>query len=337
MTTTSLVRSKSSSSNGVTKFKILVTHPEIAKEALDLMSQTCELIICDSVPPNRSEILQKIKGVDGVFWGYHNPLDKEILDAAGPQLKSISTFSTGIDYVNVAELKRRKIPLGHTDVNYAVAELAMGLMLSAARRFHEGYGKIASSTWVNCHIEWMCGHEIRGSTVGFFGFGMIGQSIAQLLKGFNVQRMIYTTPTPVSKNVEMTYNASHVSFEDLLVQSDFLFIAAPLTPETKGIFNAEAFSKMKNTAVLINIARGPIVNQDDLYTALKTKQIFSAGIDVMYPEPLPADDKLLTLPNIVITPHIGSCTKKTRTEMAIVAAKNVLKGLAGEPMLSPAY
>lgn len=179
-----------------------------------------------------------------------------------------------------------------------------------------------SSTWENYHIEWMWGQEIRDSTVGFFGFGGIGQTIAKRLKGFEVGRILYTTRKPVDKEIESEFNASKVPFGELLAQSDFLFIAAPLTPETEGIFNSTAFPKMKKTAVLINIARGrmfcvlfsiiyeyklifgmyvsvtAIVNQDDLYEALKTNQIFSAGIDVMNPEPLPANDKLLTLPNI---------------------------------------
>ncbi|XP_019892166.2 glyoxylate reductase/hydroxypyruvate reductase isoform X1 [Musca domestica] len=337
--TTPKVESSEENSSEEETFKILVTHPEVPQEALDLMSRGCKLIMCESLPPNRTEILQKAKGVHGMFWGSHIPLDKEVLDVAGPQLKSISTMSAGIDYVDVEELKKRKIPLGHTPIvlSDAVADLAMGLMLSAARRFHEGRTKIDSSTWENYHIEWMWGQDVRDSTVGFFGFGSIGQAIAKRLKGFDIERVLYTTRRPIDKKLEKQFNAQKVEFHELLGQSDFLFIAAPLTPETEGIFNSTAFPKMKKTAVLINIARGPIVNQDDLYTALKTNQIFSAGIDVMNPEPLPANDKLLTLPNIVITPHIGSATKRTRTDMATIAAHNVLRGLVGEPMLSPAY
>ncbi|KAM7352330.1 glyoxylate reductase/hydroxypyruvate reductase-like [Cochliomyia hominivorax] len=318
--------------------KILVTHPEVPKEALELMSN-CEVIVCQSLPPNRSEILEKVKGVHGLFWGGHDTLNAEILNTAGPQLKSISTMSAGIDYVDVGELKKRKIPLGHTPIvlNNAVADLAIGLMLSAARRFHEGRNKIDGSTWENYHIDWMWGQDIRDSTVGFFGFGGIGQTIARRLRGFDIDRILYTTRKPISKNLEEEFKASKVPFNELLEESDILFIAAPLTPETEGIFNSTAFPKMKNNAVLINIARGQIINQDDLYEALKTRQIFAAGLDVMTPEPLPANHKLLSLPNLVVTPHIGSATKRTRTDMAIIAAHNVLRGVAGEPMMSPAY
>ena len=123
-----------------TTFKILVTHPEVPEEALDLLKRSCEVIVLQSVPPKRSEILEKIRGVHGLYWASHEPLNAQILDAAGPQLKSISTLSAGIDYVDLAEIKKRKIPLGHTPtvLNEAVADLAIGLMIAAARRFHEG-------------------------------------------------------------------------------------------------------------------------------------------------------------------------------------------------------
>ncbi|KAI9584191.1 glyoxylate reductase/hydroxypyruvate reductase-like [Glossina fuscipes] len=320
-------------------YKVLVTHPEVPKEALDLLSQVTEVIVCESLPPNRTEILEKAKGVHAFLWGSHEPLNDQVLKAAGPQLKAITTMSAGIDYVDVELLKSHKIPLGHTPIvlSAAVADLAMGLMLAAARRLQEGRRKIETSTWENYHINWMWGQDIRNATVGFYGFGNIGQTIAQRLQGFDIAGILYTTRHAIGEDKEKQFNAKKVPFTELVEKSDIIFIAAPLTPETQGAFNSTAFQQMKPTAVLVNIARGPIVNQKDLYTALKTQQIFAAGIDVVDSEPLPADDPLLTLPNIVITPHIGSATKRTRTDMAIVAAHNILRGLAGEPMFSPAY
>lgn len=125
-------------------FKVLVTHPEVPQEGIDILKENCEIIRVDSVPTDRAELLCKIVGVDGVFWGGHEPLNAEVLDAAGPQLKSISTMSAGIDYVDVPEVKKRKIPLGHTPtvLNTAVADLAVGLLIAAGRRFHEGRKKI---------------------------------------------------------------------------------------------------------------------------------------------------------------------------------------------------
>ncbi|XP_017491151.1 PREDICTED: glyoxylate reductase/hydroxypyruvate reductase-like isoform X2 [Rhagoletis zephyria] len=321
------------------KFKILVTHPEVPQVAIDLLSRSCEVIVVQSLPPKRSEILEKAKGVHAFFWGGHEALNAEALDAAGPQLKSISTMSAGIDYVDVAEVKRRKIPLGHTPtvLNEAVADTAVGLLLAAARRFHEGRLKIETNTWESFHLNWMLGQDLRGSVVGFFGFGGIAQGIAKRLKGFDIDSVRYTTRRRVSEDIEKEYSAKKVDFDTMLAESDFVVIASPLTNETAGVFNASAFGKMKKSAVLVNIGRGGVVNQPDLYEALKTKQIFAAGLDVMTPEPLPADDPLLSLPNIVLLPHLGSATERTRNDMATIAAHNVLRGLAGEPMFSPAY
>ncbi|XP_001356851.3 glyoxylate reductase/hydroxypyruvate reductase-like isoform X1 [Drosophila pseudoobscura] len=320
-------------------FKVLITHPEVPQEGIDLLKENCEIIQVQSLPVDRAELLQKIRGVDGIFWGGHEALNAEALDAAGPQLKSISTMSAGIDYVDVAEVKKRKIPLGHTPtvLNTAVADLAVGLLIAAGRRFHEGRKKIETNNWENYHLNWMLGQDIRDSTVGFYGFGGIGQAIAKRLSGFDIDQVLYTTRRRVDKEIEKELNAKKVDFDTLLAQSDFVVIASPLTAATQGVFNATAFNKMKETAVLVNIGRGKIVNQDDLYEALKSNKIFSAGLDVTDPEPLSAKDKLLSLDNVVVLPHIGSATKRTRAEMATIAAHNVLRGLVGEPMLSPAY
>ncbi|KAH8266334.1 hypothetical protein KR038_000595 [Drosophila bunnanda] len=320
-------------------FKVLVSHPEVPQEGIDLLKENCEIIQVQSVPVDRAELLRKIQGVDGVLWGGHEPLNAEALDAAGPQLKSISTMSAGIDYVDVPELKKRKIPLGHTPtvLNTAVADLAVGLLIAAGRRFHEGRKKIDNDQWENYHLNWLLGQDIRDSTVGFYGFGGIGQAIAKRLSGFDIDRVLYTTRRRVHKEIEEEFNAKKVDFDTLLAESDFIVIASPLTKDTQGVFNATAFNKMKQTAVLVNIGRGKIVNQDDLYEALKSNRIFSAGLDVVDPEPLSPKDKLLTLDNVVVLPHIGSATKRTRAEMATIAAHNVLRGLVGEPMLSPAY
>ncbi|XP_011187477.1 glyoxylate reductase/hydroxypyruvate reductase isoform X1 [Zeugodacus cucurbitae] len=332
-------KNKGKMSGGEEKFRILVTHPEVPQEAIELLSRDCEVIVCQSVPPKRSEILEKAKGVHAFFWADHEPLNAEALDAAGPQLKAISTMSAGIDYVDVPEIKRRKIPLGHTPVvlNEAVADIAIGLLLAAARRFHEGRLKIETNTWESYHLNWMLGQDLRDSVVGFFGFGGIAQAIAKRLSGFDIDSILYTTRRRVSEEIEQEYNAKKVDFDTMLAQSDFVIIASPLTKETAGVFNATAFGKMKKTAVLVNIGRGGVVNQQDLYEALKTNQIFSAGLDVMTPEPLPSNDPLLSLPNLVLVPHLGSATLRTRTDMGTIAAHNVLRGLAGEPMFSPAY
>lgn len=148
--------------------------------------------------PSREEILSKSAGVDGILWATHEPLNAEALDRAGPQLKAISTKSAGIDYVDVVEVKRRGIPLGSTPgvLSCAVADLAIGLMISAARRFHEGYLKIVNNNWELGDPQWMLGHEVRESTVGIVGLGGIGQEIAKRLKGFDIDTLLYTGHKP---------------------------------------------------------------------------------------------------------------------------------------------
>ncbi|KAH8339413.1 hypothetical protein KR074_004947 [Drosophila pseudoananassae] len=339
--------------------KVLIAHTDVPEEGLKLLREKCEVIrIVNDYPKNRAEILEKIKGVHAAIWGGRDLLNAEVLDAAGPQFKVVSTMSSGINNVDVPELKKRGIPLGSTPsmLIVAVADLAVGLLIAAARRFQEGRRKIDSNNWETHHRNWMLGQDIQDSTVGFYGFGGIGQAIAKRLSGFEIGRVLYTTRRRVSEDIEKKFNATKVDFDTLLAESDFVVIASPLTPETEGLFNATAFNKMKTTSVLVNIGRGSkfinynyfigiknkfyyleIVNQDDLYEALKSNRIFAAGLDVMVPEPLRSNDKLLALDNVVVTPHVGYATKRTRVDAASLAAQNILKGLAGEPMPSPAY
>lgn len=314
--------------------KVFVTHNDVPEAGLNLLREKCEVMICES--NTTEEILQKIKGVDGIFWASHHRLDAVALDAAGPQLKSLSTMSVGIDYVDLDEVKRRKIPLGYTPtvLNDAVADIGVGLALAAARCFHEGRKKIETLQWEK-RPQWLLGQELRDSTVGIVGFGEIGQTIAKRLSGFDVGQFLYCGHS--KKPAADKFGAKFVPFLELVEKSDFIFIICPLTPETRGMFNAEVFAKMKTTSVLVNVARGDIVNQEALYDALKNNKIFAAGLDVMSPEPLPSDHPLLTLPNCVVIPHLGSATVRTRNDMAIVAAINVLAGLADEPMHSAVY
>ncbi|EDV54505.1 uncharacterized protein Dere_GG21258, isoform B [Drosophila erecta] len=321
-------------------FKVLIAHTDVPPEGIEILKEKCEILrVINEPPKNRPEILEKIRGVHAVIWGGRDILNAEILDAAGPQLKAVSTMSSGINNVDLAEIKKRGIPLGSTPamLTVAVADLTVGLLIAAARRFQEGRRKIDSDKWDKDHLNWMLGQDIRDSTVGFYGFGGIGQAVAKRLMGFEIDRVLYTTRTRVAQDIEEQFNATKVDFDTLLAQSDFIIIASPLTKDTLGLFNATAFNKMKETAVLVNVGRGKIVNQDDLYEALKSNRIFAAGLDVMDPEPLPSHDKLLTLDNVVVTPHVGYATLRTRIDAANLASRNVLRGLAGEPMLSPAY
>jgi glyoxylate/hydroxypyruvate reductase len=315
--------------------KVLVTHYDVPQAGIDLLREYCDVTVSKQTD-HRAELLEQVKGMDGIFWATHNRLNAEALDAAGPQLKSLSTMSVGIDYVDLPELKRRKLPLGYTPtvLNDAVADIGVGLAIAASRYFHQGRMKIEANQWER-RPQWLLGQEIRGSTVGIVGFGGIGQTIAKRLSGFDVGQFLYCghNKKPEADKI----GAKFVPFMELVEKSDFIFIICPLTSETRKMFNAEVFAKMKPTSVLINVARGDIVDQEALYDALKNNKIFAAGLDVTSPEPLPADHPLMTLENCVIIPHLGSATVRTRDDMAKVAAINVLAGLVGEPMHSAAY
>ncbi|XP_058450096.1 glyoxylate reductase/hydroxypyruvate reductase-like isoform X2 [Malaya genurostris] len=314
--------------------KVLVTNKETPAKGVNLLKEKCDVIFPENVPATREEILKLIPGVDGIMWVGHHALNGEVLDIGAPKLRAISTMSAGMDYVDLEEFKRRDFPLGYTPsvLSDAVADEAIGLMIAAGRRFHEGRLKIDNSQWY-IGPQWMLGKDIRASTVGIIGLGEIGQAIAKRLKGFDVGQLLYSGRKPKPEGNKL--GAKFVAQDELLKESDYVFLAVPLNNSTRHLINATTLKQMKQTAVLINIARGEIVDQDALVDALKNGTIFAAGLDVMTPEPLPADSELLKLPNAVIVPHLGSATTRTRDDMSALAAHNILAGMEGSPMLSP--
>lgn len=317
----------------MSKFKVLVANSSVPQIAHDLLKAECDVRVCEA---EREPILQNIRGVDALFWSSHHKLDKEMLDKAGPQLKVIGTMSAGYDNIDVEEIRKRGIKFGNTPgvLNDAVADMTVLLALMTSRRYLEGRESIEKSTWSEKNgPQWLLGRDLSGSTVGIVGLGNIGQTILLRLKCFNVEKFLYTGHK--EKPEGKCLSAHFVPMDTLLQESDFVIASVPLTKSTEGMFNAEAFSKMKKTAIFINVSRGGIVNQPDLVEALKKNQIYAAGIDVMTPEPLPPDHELLKLKNCVVTPHMGSATINTRNSMAELAAKNILKALKGEPMIAP--
>ncbi|XP_035773124.1 glyoxylate reductase/hydroxypyruvate reductase-like [Anopheles albimanus] len=313
---------------------VLVTNMETPLKGIQKLQQKCDVIFPSTHPATREEILELAGQVDGIMWVGHMALNGEVLDRGGSRLKAISTMSAGMDYVDVEEFKRRKFPLGYTPIvlNDAVADTAVGLMIAASRRFHEGRLAIDNSQWIG-GPQWMLGRDIKGSTVGIIGFGGIGQTVARRLKGFEIGQLLYSGRRP--KPEAEALGAKLVPQSELLQESDYVVLAVPLTNQTYHMINESTLSLMKSTAVLVNVARGDLVDQKALVAALKNGTIFAAGLDVVSPEPLPADDELLKLPNAVVIPHLGSATVQTRDNMAEIAALNVLSGIAGAPMFSP--
>ncbi|XP_029163815.1 glyoxylate reductase/hydroxypyruvate reductase-like [Nylanderia fulva] len=314
--------------------RVLVTSNETPPAGIDLLRPKCDLTIIPAIMSTRQQVLEVLPGHDAVFLASHHEVNNEFLDIAGPNLKVVSTMSAGYDHLDVPEIKRRGIKVGHTPMvlSAAVAEVAVLLMLAAARRAYEGR-TILEQGQRERGPQWLLGQDLRGSTVGIFGLGNIGQAIVKRLMGFEVERFIYTGHSRKKAGDEL--GATFVSFDDLLKESDFLVVAAPLTNETRGLFNDSVFDKMKRTSIFVNISRGQLVNTDSLVRALRDKKIFAAGLDVTDPEPLPPDHELLKLPNAEIIPHLGSATIKTRNDMSRVAAQNILNGLEGKPLVYP--
>ncbi|KAJ8715234.1 hypothetical protein PYW08_005215 [Mythimna loreyi] len=282
----------------------------------------------------KEDLLKLIPGCSALVWSSNLPISKELLDRAGPQLKLVATVSAGYNHCNLDELRARGIKLSNTPnvLSSAVAEIAVGLMLAAARRFTENLEQVRTGEW-EIGFDKVLGQDIRGSTVGIVGLGGIGQAVVKRLAGFEVDKFIYTGHR--EKPEGKALGAEFVTQDELLARSDFIVLAVPLTNETRHMINTDTLAKMKSNAILINIGRGDLVDQEALYDALKNKQIYAAGLDVTTPEPLPKDHKLLTLPNLFVLPHIGSATVRTRSDMAVLAANNVVNALTGKALVTP--
>jgi glyoxylate reductase len=280
----------------------------------------------DELPPSREMLIEQARGADGLLCLLTDKIDGEVMDAIGSQLKVISSMSVGVDHIDVAAATARGIPVGNTPgvLTDATADQAFALMLSAARRIVEGERFLKAGKWVTWHPSMLLGMDFAGATLGIVGFGRIGQAIAKRAQGFDMH-VVYHSP-----NAKSAYGAQPVDLDRLLRESDFVSINVPLTAQTKYLVNAEFLSKMKPNAVLVNTARGGVLDQNALYNALKSNKIFAAALDVTDPEPLPLDCPLLELENCIIVPHLGSASKKTRDMMSLLAAQNLVAGLKGE-------
>ncbi|XP_074850629.1 glyoxylate reductase/hydroxypyruvate reductase isoform X1 [Carettochelys insculpta] len=296
----------------------------------------CSIQQWDSDEPiPRSELLAGVAGKHGLLCVLSDRVDKEVLDAAGPNLKIISTLSVGVDHLDLEEIKKRGIRVGYTPdiLTDATAELSVALLLATCRRLLEAVEEVKNGGWTSWKPLWMCGYGLSGSTVGIIGLGRIGLAVARRLKPFGVKKFLYTGSRPKPENAA-EFQAEFVPLTKLAEKSDFVVVTCSLTPGTKGMCNKDFFSRMKKTSVFINTSRGAVVSQEDLYQALVSGQIAAAGLDVTSPEPLPTDHPLLSLKNCMILPHIGSATYATRNAMSVLAANNLLAGLKGESMPS---
>ena len=270
--------------------------------------------------------------IDAYLTYGHPPTDGEVMDRM-PNLRVISNFGVGVDHIDTEAARVRGIPVGNTPnmLDGATADMTFTLLMAAARRVVVGDRFARSPEFTHYDPSILHGYEVHGSTIGIIGMGSIGKQVARRALGFDME-IIYHNRKPVPGESE--YRARYVSLETLLETADFVTLNCPLTDETRGLIDEAALKRMKQTAILINLARGGVVDHDALYDALSKGWIAGAGLDVTEPEPLPRDHPLLTLDNLVIAPHLGSATTRTRHAMARRTVDNLKAGLAGRTLLT---
>jgi glyoxylate reductase len=310
--------------------QVFVTR-QLLPEALELIAQAAEMEVWpDEYPPTLEQLRQKVAGVDGVLTNIMDRVDAALLDAA-PRLKVISQLAVGLDNIDVAEATRRGILVGYTPgvLAKATADLAFALLMCAARRVSESERWVRGRNWkLAFHPTYWLGMDVHDATLGIIGLGEIGLEVAKRARGFDMKVIYYSrTRRP---ELEAQYGLEYADLPNLLSSADFVSLHTPLTPESYHFIGEQELRMMKPTAILVNTARGPVVDPKALYTALKEKWIYAAGLDVTEPEPIPDNGPLLTLDNVVITPHIGSAAVATRRRTMLLAARNLVAGLKGE-------
>lgn len=311
------------------KWKVFVTRI-IPEAGLKLVLENCDAEVWqEETPPPREVLIEKIRDCEGVLTLLSDKIDGEVMDSA-PKLRVISNYAVGYDNIDVAEATKRGIMVTNTPgvLTETTADLAFALILATARRIVEADKYTRKGLWKTWGPMLLLGRDVHGATLGIIGLGRIGQAVARRAKGFNMRIIYYGLRR--NEEAERELGAEFRDLHSLLREADIITIHTPLTKETYHMIGEKELSLMKPTAILVNTARGAVVDQKALYRALKEKRIFGAGLDVYEKEPIDKDDPLIELDNVVLLPHIGSASVETRTKMAIMAAENLLAGLRGE-------
>ena len=271
-------------------------------------------------PPPAADLRRRAAEAEGLLSLLTDPVDRALIESS-PELRAISNYAVGTDNVDVPAATERGIPVGHTPdvLTETTADLAVALMLGAARRLVEADAAVRGGRWLTWEPDLLLGNDLHGATVGIVGLGRIGSAVAKRTEGFGC-RVLHTS------------RSGGTSLGELLELSDFVTLHCPLTEETRHLIGDAAFARMKPSAYLVNTARGPIVDTDALVRALHGGRLAGAALDVTDPEPLPADHPLVRAPNLLVLPHLGSASHATRAAMTAMAVDNLLAGLAGERM-----
>ena len=309
--------------------RVFVTR-NLPGDALDFLRRTCDVTVWpDELPPPAEDLRREAAAAHGLFTLLTDRIDDDLF-AAAPKLVSVSNMATGFDNVDVAAASRRLVLVTRTPgvLTETSADLAFGLLLAATRRIAEGDRYVRVGNWRTWGPEIMIGPDVHGATLGIVGLGRIGLAVARRAVGFGM-RILYSGRSR-KPEAEKNLGAAYAELDTLLARSDFVSLHAALAEDTRGLIGARQLALMKPAAILVNTARGPLVDHDALYEALRSGAIAGAALDVTDPEPLPTDSPLLTLENVLITPHIASASVATRSEMARLAAENLLAALAGD-------
>ncbi len=289
--------------------------------ALDRLREAHEVEVWpERLPPSPEELRRRVAAAEGLLTLLTDRVDAALISAA-PKLRAISNYAVGFDNVDLEAARTRGIPIGNTPdvLTQATADLTFALILACARRLPQAIDSVKAGDWLTWEPGKDLGSDVYGATLGIVGFGRIGRAVAQRAGGFQM-RVIHCGSDGAER------------LNTLLDQSDFVSLHLPLTPATHGLIDAKALARMRPSAILINTARGAIVDQQALARALADGAIAGAALDVTDPEPIPAGHPLLRAPNLILTPHIGSATRSAREQMAELAVDNLLAGLEGRAM-----
>jgi glyoxylate reductase len=312
----------------MSKPNIYATH-ELFEPAREILDASCTVEYWkDSERPSREHLLAKVKDKDGVIALLTEKINEEFL-AAAPKVRIVSNVAVGYDNIDVEACTRRGVAVTNTPgvLDETTADFAWTLLMAVARRISEGQALARSGNWHGWNLDQLCGADVWGKTLGLVGFGRIGRAMARRASGFQM-KIIYTDAMRAPEDVERSLHADFREMNALLAEADFISLHVPLLPETRGLFDAAKFSRMKPGAFLINTARGPVVKEADLVDALDNKKIAGAALDVFEKEPLIHPG--LKRPNVVLTPHQASASIETRSRMAVMAANNIVAFFKGQ-------
>lgn len=320
--------------NTAGKKKVFVTRL-IPGAALEYLQESCECRFFEreNEPVPQAVLLKEVADAAGLYCMLSDRIDAAVIDAA-PHLKVISTMAVGFDHIDVAAAARRKITVTHTPgvLTETTADLAFALIMATSRRLIEANRAIYNGQWKTWAPLFMAGRDIHGAALGIIGLGRIGQAMVRRARGFGMRVCYYSRQRREEAEAE---GVSYLPLDDLLQYSDFISLHVPATAETSQLISTREFNMMKPTAVLINTARGSVVDEEALFAALVSGQIRAAGLDVFAEEPVNLEHPLLHLPNVVALPHIGSASVETRNKMAYMAAEDMVEVLAGRPPRFP--